>query len=86
MGTLVETDIDNFIRERKAKLLEEKNALVVGINFEDNDFSEYFSRPPDKSVCSKIIFHISQPKHMLLVLKRIISMRRFLSTQNLFLN
>ena len=40
MGTLVETDIDNFIRERKAKLLEEKNALVVGINFEDSDFSE----------------------------------------------
>ena len=34
-------------------------------------------RPPDKSVCLKIVFLISQPKHMLRVLKRTVSMRRF---------
>ena len=31
MGTLVETDIDRFIRERKAKLQEEKQNLGVCI-------------------------------------------------------
>ena len=31
----------------------------------------------DKSAYSKIDFRISQPKHMLWVLKRIVSMRRF---------
>ena len=45
------------------------------------------SRPPDKSVWSKINFLISQLKHMLWVLKRTVSMRRFfLSTQNKRLN
>ena len=34
-------------------------------------------RPPDKSAEQKIIFLISQPKHMLLVLKRTISMQQF---------
>ena len=34
-------------------------------------------RPPDKSVYRKIIFFISHPKHMLWVLKRTVSMRRF---------
>ena len=34
-------------------------------------------RPPDKSAYGKIIFFISHPKHMLWVLKRTISMRRF---------
>ena len=34
-------------------------------------------RPPDKSAYQKIIFLISQPKHMLWVLKRTVSMRRF---------
>ena len=34
-------------------------------------------RPPDKSEYLKIIFLISQPKHMLWVLKRTVSMRRF---------
>ena len=29
MGTLVETDIDHFIRERKNKLQQEKNNLAV---------------------------------------------------------
>ena len=33
--------------------------------------------PPDKSALLKIIFRISQPKHMLWVLKRTISMSRF---------
>ena len=37
-------------------------------------------RPPDKSVYQKIIFLISQPKRMLWVLKRTVSMRRFFST------
>ena len=32
------------------------------------------SRPPDKSAHWKIIFFISDPKHMLWVLKRIVSM------------
>ena len=35
------------------------------------------SRPPDKSAYWKIIFFISHPKHMLWVLKRTVSMRRF---------
>ena len=34
-------------------------------------------RPPDKSVRNKINFLISQPKHMLWVLKWTVSMRRF---------
>ena len=34
-------------------------------------------RPPDKSAYWKIIFFISNPKHMLWVLKRTVSMRRF---------
>ena len=34
-------------------------------------------RPPDKSAYWKIIFLITQPKHMLWVLKRTVSMRRF---------
>ena len=36
-----------------------------------------YGRAPDKSVYWKTIFFISHPKHMLWVLKRIISMRRF---------
>ena len=39
--------------------------------------SVYIARPPDKSSYWKTIFLISQPKHMLWVLKRTISMRRF---------
>ena len=35
------------------------------------------NRPPDKSAYQKIIFLISQPKHMLWVFKRTVSMRRF---------
>ena len=38
---------------------------------------EYVYRPPDKSAYLKIIFLISQPKHMFWVLKRTVSMRRF---------
>ena len=34
-------------------------------------------RPPDKSAYWKSIFLISHPKHMLSVLKRTVSMRRF---------
>ena len=34
-------------------------------------------RPPDKSAYWKIIFFITHPKHMLWVLKRTVSMRRF---------
>ena len=37
----------------------------------------YNTRPPNKSVLLKISFLISQPKHMLWVLKRTVSMRRF---------
>ena len=36
------------------------------------------SRPPDKSALLKIIFRISQPKHMLWVIKRWVSMSRFI--------
>ena len=35
------------------------------------------SRPTDKSVSWKFIFFISHPKHMLCILKRTVSMRRF---------
>ena len=34
-------------------------------------------RPPDKSVYWKITFFISHPKHILWILKRTVSMRRF---------
>ena len=37
-----------------------------------------YIRPPDKRAYQKIIFLISQPKHMLWVLKRTISIRRFI--------
>ena len=36
-----------------------------------------FNRPPDKSAHLNIIFLLSQSKHMLWVLKRTVSMRRF---------
>ena len=48
--------------------------------FEDNLFfgmKTCIYRPPDKSAYWTIIFFISHPKHMLWVLKRTISMRRF---------
>ena len=37
----------------------------------------FLLRPPDKSAHQKIIFLFSQPKHMLWVLKRTVSMRQF---------
>ena len=40
------------------------------------DLKNWF-RTPDKSVYCKTIFFISHPKHMLWVLKRTVSMRRF---------
>ena len=42
-----------------------------------NTKSETESRPPDKNLYLNIIFLISQPKHMLWVLKKTVSMRRF---------
>ena len=36
-----------------------------------------FNRPPDKSAYIKTIIFITQPKHMLWVLKRTVSMKRF---------
>ena len=48
----------------------------VGIPGPDgNNVSTY--RPTEKSAYSLTIFFISHPKHMLWVLKRIVSMRRF---------
>ena len=42
------------------------------------EFCKYcLNRPPDKSVYLKIIFLLSQAKHMLWVLKRTVSMRQF---------
>ena len=43
------------------------------------------ARPPDQSVI-EIIFLISQPNHMLWVLKRSLSEMALLSTQNTYLN
>ena len=37
----------------------------------------FYSRPIAKDTYQKIIFLISQPKHMLWLLKRTVSMRRF---------
>ena len=45
--------------------------------FGPNVYELAFFRPPDKSAYWKIIFLISHPKHMLWVLKRTVSMRRF---------
>ena len=42
-----------------------------------NMFVKHIKRPPDKSAQLKIIFLISEPKHLLWVLKRTVSMRRF---------
>ena len=39
MGTLVETDIDHFIRERKAKLQEEKKNFGVGKHIQQKERS-----------------------------------------------
>ena len=54
-------------------------------NYSNKQYEEHFCEiilncdmPPDKSVYLKIIFIIFQPKHMLWVLKRTVSMRRFL--------
>ena len=43
----------------------------------DEGHFKQMSKPPDKSVYWKTIFFISHPKHMLRVVKRIVSMRRF---------
>ena len=60
------------------------NTLYLTIKLWNSHFWFYkdsnpWTRPPDKSVLQywKIIFAISQPKHMLWVLKRTISMRWF---------
>ena len=50
---------------------EKLRALCLGI------WVSNVNRPPDKSAYWKIIFFISHPKHMLWVLKRTGSMRRF---------
>ena len=42
------------------------------------------SRSPDTSAYHKIIFLISQPKHMLWVLKRTVSMRRFFCAPKIY--
>ena len=47
-----------------------------GFNIKQCRSSE-MSRPPDNSAYWKIIFFISHPKHMLWVLKRTVSLRRF---------
>ena len=58
------------------------SAHDLGPNLESKICVKYlhcmYHRPPDKSVYSKIIFFISQPKHMLWVLKRTVTLRRFL--------
>ena len=43
-----------------------------------NTWRLYHTRLPDMSTYWKIIFFISHPKHMWLVLKGTVSMRRFL--------
>ena len=48
-----------------------RTLVLIGLIVVVND------RPPDKSAYWKIIFFISHPKHMLWVLKRTVSMRRF---------
>ena len=54
-----------------------KNMIVL-CNVHVMRFSgQHFSRPPDKSAYWKTIFFISHPKHMLWVLKRTVSVRRF---------
>ena len=76
----VTEEMENFLQELKSKV---KVALVGGSDLVkiaeqmggDDGKSEF--RPPDKSVYLKIIFLITQPKHMLWVLKRTVSMRRF---------
>ena len=50
------------------------NCTVVG---RDTNSMKSHPRPPDKSAYWTIIFFISHPKHMLWVLKRTVSMRRF---------
>ena len=64
--------------------LMKKNVLRTGASLRkrlsiqniDQDITQVY-RPPDKSAYVKIIFLISQPKHMLWVLKRTGSLRRF---------
>ena len=49
--------------------------VMEGIREEEGAAGIYL--PSDKSAYQKIIFLISKPKHMLWVLKRTVSMRRF---------
>ena len=49
----------------------------------DENDKELIYRPPDKGAYLKIILIISNLKHMLWVLKRTVSVRRFLSIQNM---
>ena len=50
--------------------------FVARIVYSEN-VSVELPRPPDKSAYRKISFFISHPKHMLWILKRTVSMRRF---------
>ena len=54
----------------------ENNTTDLSIKYTDSK-TKHIHRPLVKSAYQKINFLISQPKHMLWVLKRTISMRRF---------
>ena len=70
-------NIFDFLNLKSAAFLQNFNVLfsyqTIGVGI----IIWYMGRPLVKSVYHKINFLISQPKHMLWVLKRTISMRRF---------
>ena len=61
----------------KTSLGIKKNISMNKKNHISLDFKSLVCRPPLQSAYHKTIFLISQPKHMLWVLKRTVSMRRF---------
>ena len=65
---------------------ENKSEIIINYNMPVSEFSGWNVslknpisgiRPPDKSAYWKIIIIISHPKHIVWVLKRTVSMRRF---------
>ena len=79
----LETDVLRKHRFQKSRKLSIRcwviiyQNLVLALDLTVQDPKHTGPRPPDKSAYWKIIFFIYHPKHMLWVLKRTVSMRRF---------
>ena len=72
------TTLNNlFIWSCGNNLLETQEGVQIYYGVLNTEEEVEINRPPDKSAYWKILFFISNPKHMLWVLKKTVSLRRF---------